>query len=259
MAVRSAFILILEKTTADAYRTAKTFKYTTTPLRAGPIHLSDTSLLHAKAFHFFGSPRDILAQVPELLRMRAARAITARPFLVWEPLPASCKPEELGAFEDACKLVDVFSPNHLEMAALFANQMHSGEEIEDIEHMGQRLLDAGINLQGEGAVIIRAGEDGAIAMVRGRATSRSPAFYEKDSPKVVDVTGAGNAFLGGYIAGWLNSKGDMEEAMSHGHVAASFALEQIGLPDFKRGNESEALWNGESAMGRLEDYKRRVR
>jgi sugar/nucleoside kinase (ribokinase family) len=250
---------MLEKTIADAYRTAKTFNYTTTPLRAGPTNLSDTSLLHAKAFHFFGPPQEILAQVPELLRMREARAITARPFLVWEPLPASCKPENLEAFEDACKLVDVFSPNHLEIAALFSDETHSGEGIEDIERMGQKLLDAGIGLQGDGAVIIRAGEDGAIAMVRGRATSRLPAFYEKGSPKVVDVTGAGNAFLGGYIAGWLNSRGNMEEAMSHGHVAASFALEQIGLPNFIRGDKSEALWNGESAMGRLEEYKRRVR
>jgi hypothetical protein len=57
----------------------------------------------------------------------------------------------------------------------------------------------------------------------------------------------------------LNSRGDMDEAMSCGHVAASFTLEQIGLPVFKRKNESEVLWNGESAIGRLEEYKRRVR
>jgi sugar/nucleoside kinase (ribokinase family) len=197
--------------------------------------------------------------VPELLRMRKDRAITTRPFLVWEPLPASCKPENLEAFEDACKLVDVFSPNHLEIAALFSDQMRNSDGIEEIESMGQKLLDAGIGLQGDGAVIIRAGEDGAIAMVRGRITSRLPAFYEKGSAKVVDVTGAGNAFLGGYIAGWLNSRGDMDEAMSCGHVAASFTLEQIGLPGFKRKNESEVLWNGESAIGRLEEYKRRAR
>lgn len=244
---------------ADAYCTAKEFKYTTPPIRSKPANLIDTSLLHAKAFHFFGSPQEILVQVPELLRFRENEAITARPFLVWEPLPASCKPENLDAFQDACKLVDVFSPNHLEIAALFSDQMQDGEEIEEIERVGQNLVDAGIGPGGEGAVVIRAGENGAIAMSCGKATTRLPAFYRKDSPSVVDVTGAGNAFLGGYIAGWLSSRGDVKEAMCCGHVASSFALEQIGLPTFQRGDEGVVAWNGESAIKRLEEYKRRVR
>jgi bifunctional ADP-heptose synthase (sugar kinase/adenylyltransferase) len=95
-------------------------------------------------------------------------------------------------------------------------------------------------------------------MTRGK-TTRLPAFYDKDSSKVIDVTGAGNAFLGGYVSGWLSSRGNVEEAMCYGHVAASFALEQIGLPKFQRGNGGEVLWNGESAIQRLDEYKRRVR
>jgi sugar/nucleoside kinase (ribokinase family) len=258
LVVCSTSLLVASHHLADVYPIAKTFEYTTPPLRASPADLIDTPLLHAKAFHFFGSPQEIQVHVPELLRLREAGAITARPFLVWEPLPSSCKPENKEAFEEACKLVNIFSPNHLEISALFS-EVHDCGSMEDVEIMGQRLVHAGIGPQGDGAVVIRAGENGAIAMARGKATIRLPAFYEKDSPRVVDVTGGGNTFLGGYVAGWLGSKGDMEEAMCCGHVAASFAIEQIGLPRCEKADGGEVTWNGKGAIQRLDEYKRRLR
>lgn len=41
---------------------------------------------------------------------------------------------------------------------------------------------------------------------------------------------AGNAFLGGFIAGLSASNGDQYEAALYGTVSASFIVEQIGLP-----------------------------
>jgi len=46
---------------------------------------------------------------------------------------------------------------------------------------------------------------------------------------VVDTTGAGNAFCGGFLAGFIQT-GDLLTAARYGRVAASFLVEQVGLP-----------------------------
>ena len=46
---------------------------------------------------------------------------------------------------------------------------------------------------------------------------------------VVEPCGAGNAYCGGFLVGWLQT-GDLRSAGLYGAVAASFLLEQIGLP-----------------------------
>jgi ribokinase len=49
-------------------------------------------------------------------------------------------------------------------------------------------------------------------------------------PTVVDQTGAGNAFCGGFLVGWVKS-GDLRTAACYAGVAASFTLEVIGVPE----------------------------
>lgn len=195
--------------------------------------------------------------MPELLQLREKGGITERPLIVWEPLPAACTTPNAQSFLEAVKLVDVFSPNHIEIEGIFTERAYEKIDTNRLESYGQALLDSSIGPNGDGAVIIRAGEDGALSMSRTSRPTWFPAYYEKDSPEVVDPTGAGNAFLGGYIAGWQQTC-DIHKAMWYGHVAASFALEQIGLPrhDSKNG---EALWNGVTVADRLEEYRKRVR
>ncbi|KAK3201764.1 hypothetical protein GRF29_164g593281 [Pseudopithomyces chartarum] len=55
---------------ANAHRPAKSFTYTHPPLKAAPSDLRNTPLLHAKVFHLFGPPEEILILVPELLHLR---------------------------------------------------------------------------------------------------------------------------------------------------------------------------------------------
>ena len=74
---------------------------------------------------------------------------------------------------------------------------------------------------------------------------------------MVDPTGAGNTFLGGFVAG-LQTTGDVHDAVCYGHVAASFALEQIGLPTLEE-TEGRVVCNGVVVMERLEEYRRRLR
>ncbi|KAJ4402079.1 hypothetical protein N0V91_007440 [Didymella pomorum] len=212
----------------------KTFEYTTPPIRPTPQDLINTPLLRARAFHFFGRSEEIGSQVPELLRLRhKANPELPKPFVVWEPLPSACMPENLSAFLAALKHVDVFSPNHIELAAFFSSESKREQTEMDLlsrlEQQGRRFVDAGIGRDGTGTLVIRAGVDGALALRHGEDTVRVPAFHEEGSKKVVDPTGAGNAFLGGYVAGWLWEK-DVRQALCYGAVASSCAIEQIGLP-----------------------------
>lgn len=88
-------------------------------------------------------------------------------------------------------------------------------------------------------------------------TSREQAREQaKSHPKVVDPTGGGNTFIGGLAIGLVRSGGNFVLAAAMGTVAASFAIEQIGIPTLvkERGRE---LWNGVEVQERLEEYKRR--
>lgn len=210
----------------------KIFSYTTPPIRPTPQDLAGTPLLRAKAFHFFGRPTELISQVRELLHLRHhAYPELPRPLIAWEPLPSACAPENLDSFREACQCVDVFSPNHIELAALFAHDSAQPETdlLSQLEMQSGEFLDAGIGMDGKGTLVVRAGADGVLALRRSEDTVHVPAFHAKGSGKVVDATGAGNAFLGGYIAGWLR-EWSVKEALCYGAVASSFAIEQLGLP-----------------------------
>jgi fructose-1-phosphate kinase PfkB-like protein len=73
----------------------------------------------------------------------------------------------------------------------------------------------------------------------------------------VDPTGAGNAFLGGLAMGLRDSSDDPVVAAIYGQVAASFAIEQVGLPTISGEGEDE-LWNGVSVEDRLKKYMQEV-
>lgn len=64
---------------------------------------------------------------------------------------------------------------------------------------------------------------------------------------MIDPTGAGNAFLGGAAMGFLEH-GDFVKAAMYGSVAASFAVEVVGLPEVGRCD----------GRARLEEYTRRL-
>ena len=57
---------------------------------------------------------------------------------------------------------------------------------------------------------------------------------------VVDQVGAGNAYCGGFLVGWLET-GDLRLAGKYASVAASFLVEQYGLPRPRWDIHTEAL------------------
>lgn len=79
-----------------------------------------------------------------------------------------------------------------------------------VEDAAQRFLDIGVGADGTGAVIIRSGAMGAFVATREKGGRWVPAYWKpEDVHKVVDVTGAGNSFLGGLSAGLLLADGDV--------------------------------------------------
>ena len=105
-------------------------------------------------------------------------------------------------------------------------------------------------------VVIRAGKHGSLTTIGSTKARWLPAYYDDPSPKIVDPTGAGNTFLGGFLAGW-HCTHDVEEASMWGNVAASLALEQIGLPSYRTRGGQE-FWNEISVPDRLQEYKARI-
>tara|TARA_R110002003_G_scaffold39_14_gene2534 strand:- start:3759 stop:4691 length:933 start_codon:yes stop_codon:yes gene_type:complete len=240
----------------DAYACkAKKFRYITTPLRTAPSDLVGSRLLHAKMFHLLGTPKEVGMQIPQIIALRRQHGNRSVPFLLWEPFPAACTTTNRQAFLDTCKLVDVFSPNHLELCALFDDAKPEGFSTERLEKYAMQFS-AATGLEGKGNVIVRAGEFGSLTVGGSLDKLWLPPFYQDGASEVVDPTGAGNTFLGGFMAGW-NLTHDIKESSIYGVVAASFAIEQIGLSKLELDGEYE-LWNGVQAMDRLTQYKDRI-
>ena len=259
---------------------SKGFDYTTQKIRVDPLML-DKDLLCSKSFHLICSPTRCVQVVKDILERRAKEQEEMEelipqmpPVFVWEPVPTSCKPQELSKVYEALKYVDVVSPNLMELQALFGNHIDSNTvSTEEIARMSNTLLTSGFGNK-PCAVIVRLGAEGCYVAQPFRHISM-PAYHGKpgkmngDKTKtrennVIDPTGAGNAFLGGLCAGLFdNSKisglTDFEAAAAYGSVAASFVVEQVGMP--KRNCDertNEELWNGECAYDRLVEYVERL-
>ncbi|KAL5316667.1 hypothetical protein ACEPPN_015716 [Leptodophora sp. 'Broadleaf-Isolate-01'] len=94
-----------------------------------------------------------------------------------------------------------------------------------------------------------------------------PAYFTaEESEGVVDPTGGGNGFLGGMAVALARGRG-VVEASCWGSVAASFMIEQVGVPvlssapcpnEGEKGEDEKELWNGVSVQQRLEEYIKRV-
>ncbi|KUJ15943.1 pfkB family kinase [Mollisia scopiformis] len=250
---------------ADTTFGPKKFRYTTSPLNIQPIHfLSSVPLLATPFLHLLSSPNDTKSQIQDLLNLRRSSGIGEQPTIIWEPAPPSCVPENLASFLEAMKMIDIFSPNHIELAALFSINLRSEDEFDHstIEHLASKCLESGIGPRGQGTVIIRAGQEGCYvySRQRGEFIWLPPYYVHNNSSQVIDPTGAGNAFLGGFAVGLMET-GDDVLASCYGAVAASLALEQIGLPALGVGEDRvrEERWNGVGVRERLGEYLSRLR
>jgi len=106
----------------------------------------------------------------------------------------------------------------------------------------KRVISAGAKI-----VLLRMGADGSLVGVQGsKEIWRIPAV----PVNVVNPVGAGNAFCGGFLAGYGLGK-DIQRAAGMAAVSASFIIEKFGIPDITE----ELIFESEN---RLETEMKRI-
>ena len=241
--------------------------------------------LMSKSYHLICTPTRCIELVKGIMARRKAfmnknpqllSELFETPIIVWEPMEHCCQPSQLPSFFEAMDFVDVFSPNDRELSSLFKEEKELGGSIaqQDLQQYCTTLLEHGFGPK-PSAVVVRLGEDGCFVASHMRNVAFS-AYHvplkntnQEDRPswknRVADPTGGGNAFLGGYCIGLLMDEWHdlgsgltpFEGAALTGSIAASFAIEQPGIPKltYSEGNE---LWNGERSLDRLDAMRKRV-
>ncbi|GAA5896939.1 hypothetical protein JCM8208_006118 [Rhodotorula glutinis] len=219
------------------------FSYLTRPPTRSVADLSAITRLDKLAFlHLCCPPSSLAALLPSLA------TLSSPPQLIYEPIPCACTPSDLPPLVPLLPHVHVFSPNHDEADALLGTPSTAPAHL---EHLAQRFRELGAR-----DVVIRAGERGAYALPEGAREGTWVAPYHSSGDGVKDTVGAGNAFLGGLMAGLARSL-DLVRAARLGAVSAGIVVECEGLPILKAGeDEGEELWNGRSARARLEEMDR---
>jgi hypothetical protein len=148
-------------------------------------------------------------------RLPGWRALYPKATLFWEPPQPFMVAENGEAFRDGLRAVQIVSPNLLE-----ARQVYGFGD--PVKLVGAMLDD------GAAVVALRLGEDGSLVGQRDHPSLiRVPAV---PVPEIVDQTGAGNTYCGGFLIGWVES-GDLQTAACYGAAAAAFALEVLGVAD----------------------------
>ncbi|KAL8725530.1 MAG: hypothetical protein Q9181_006383 [Wetmoreana brouardii] len=251
----------------------RAFHYLNDKIRIDENTLTSEQLA-SKTYHLICSPKRCISLVQGIRERRkylaetynaddqAVRRLREDPVFVWEPMPDLCKPAELPKCLEAVNHVDVISPNLDEFCSLFGISIDL-ERSSGWSLLGQKCNDLLSNGKFELAVVVRLGDKGCYVAQSDRHL-HLPAYHEQDAAHhVIDPTGGGNTFLGGFCVGYLqssqSSRADrFEEAALYGTVAASFAIEQVGVPILTRTKSGEELWNGVTVTNRFEEYKRRV-
>lgn len=257
------------------------FQYLSPRKKISPRDLHQAGLPPPGYLHFVVAPTRALEIIEELDRLGWSDSVK----LIYEPIPFMCIPSEMESLRKVLPRLEVFSPNHEEAGTFFNLRLE--EEIEGdytnvydntdghnfeavkaedkrskIEELAQRFLDEGAAKH----VVIRSGKMGCFVKTRdGFGTPSTsagtwlPAYYQPDTVegKVVDVTGAGNAFLGGLIAGLSLEDGNIEQACLYGSVSSSYTIEQYGLPSLT--DAKAGIWNAaDRPSERLAALRRRV-
>lgn len=119
-------------------------------------------------------------------------------------------------FPDAIyPLCDVIAPNESEAEGLTGQSVTT---IDDARRAGEILLERGV-----GAVLITLGDRGALL----HSADDSRHFAPMSAGKVIDTTGAGDAFLGGFSVA-LSEGRSMPDAVRFGIATASIAITRRG-------------------------------
>jgi len=268
-------LYLTDKSTHKLMYEPKDFKFLTPKIQVNPDDLSDR-MLRSRTYHLMCTPARCIELVKGILEKRKALhgadttkwlGAFKKPIFLWEPMEGSCRPGELKSFCEALKYVDIFSPNSHELASLFNDprDVKPGSlDGEQFLYACRTILTLGFGIR-PSAIIVRMGADGCFVHTMNRYFNISPWHSKKTFKQSFDVTGGGNAFMGGFAAGLiardeLLKKGftEFEIAAIYGSVASSFAIEQVGMPKLTHRPDGTELWNGQSVQERLATMRKRI-
>jgi sugar/nucleoside kinase (ribokinase family) len=172
------------------------------------------SYRQARGFHLGIHPEaPDLEFIRQLRDLRPPIADRRPPLVSLEPFKPADRPPTDAALRQLCSAADIFSPNLTEARSLV------GQAAPD--ELARRLADAGARI-----VTLRMGAEGSLI----GAKEEGIAIHVPAVPATVfDPTGAGNAYGGGFLAGYIQT-GDLMMAACYATIAASFLVEQVGLP-----------------------------
>ncbi len=164
------------------------------------------------------------------------RARFPEAMLLWEPVRVFMLSADHEAFLRGIAHADIVSPNLHEAQTMYG--------IEDELEIMRRLLADGVKL-----AALRMGERGSLVARLGESLAHYiPAVEVAD---IVDQTGAGNTYCGGFLVGICRG-GDVAAAGCYGAAAASFTLEHVGCARLPADRDAE--W-----QRRLEEARRGLR
>lgn len=246
------------------------------PLRPGS-NLPDGSTARIyNAFHMLANPKSAELHIKELNEFLSLHKDHKKPLLVWEADPDFCDPQNRAKHLEACKLFDVFCIGSRELMSMFDAESESRQSF-DLSMVGfaKQFLEAGSanpddgpSEPGEGPheasedssdsgngikIVVPAGKYGCLIMWKADKWRWLEPWYKAGSDQIIDATGTNNAFVGAFTVSMQRGDNFIEAACC-GIIAASFAIQQDGLPsvDWVDGVE---MWNGENFVARLQKYR----
>lgn len=162
------------------------------------------------AVHLAPHPISTHLEVPPVLRQHGVRLITV------DPGERYMRSDLILSLRRFLPHIDAFLPSAQEVRSLFGPETDLWEAAEILAGWGSPV------------VIIKYGAQGVLIYERenGRKT-HLPAFHSPGDGRIVDITGAGDAFCGGFLAGLATGK-DTVQAAEMGLVSASLVLEGYG-------------------------------
>jgi sugar/nucleoside kinase (ribokinase family) len=157
-----------------------------------------------KGVHLLCPPSEVGEWVPALRERQCG-------VILWEPWDEYCRSQNRDIFRWTSQQVDIVSPNLLE------GRLVTG--LDDPGDIARKIQDDGARM-----VALRMAEAGSLVLDAQGCMHHVPAY---PADNIIDVTGAGNAYCGGFVVGYATT-GDARSAGWYGAVSASLALHQYG-------------------------------
>ncbi|CAI4037600.1 hypothetical protein SMKI_03G0750 [Saccharomyces mikatae IFO 1815] len=203
-------------------------------------------------FHLLCSGSRCLEIIDDLLRVKSTKSL--KPVVIWEPFPDLCDFDHQSDIKSVVQRDDVIiilSPNAEESNRLFGLHDKEPTSLEECLKLAHYFDDF---MNENNMCVLRCGSLGSLSISEKVADKRCyeyfPAYHSKTQSKVVDPTGGGNSFLGGFAIAYALT-GSLSTASICGNIAASAIIEQTGIPRY---DPIERTWNGVTLLERLTFY-----